>query len=302
MTRPFFWNRPLIAWAARDLGASAFFRFAAVRLPGAPGDPGDPGAAAGPKLAPGLRAMGRAVPGSRGASGDARRLGTAAGGRGPGTRPDRGRRATPAAAGVGGGPRAGRSLDRGGGGCRFGFGRGLAGRRAAAPPRGSTLGNRRTIPGTATQPLRLDGCIPLDFKVVGYLPRPRLPALHDGVVLNRQDAFLLLGLAADQATDLALEVFHEEEAEALRPDLARALPWPVSITTSREQLRRQLDDINRRTGWLLASFVPALAAMALAGGAPWAPRAAGNAGKWACSRPWAGVAAIFCGCTSIAGC
>ncbi|MFZ1987046.1 MAG: FtsX-like permease family protein, partial [Desulfatitalea sp.] len=45
--------------------------------------------------------------------------------------------------------------------------------------------------------------------------------------------------------------------------LARALDWPVRITTRREQLGRQLDDIGRRTGLTLVGFVPALLALAL---------------------------------------
>jgi hypothetical protein len=125
--------------------------------------------------------------------------------------------------------------------------------------------------------VRLIGRQDMTLDVVGRLPAAAAPALHDGVVLNSRDARALLGLAVDQATDLALDVFHDEEAEALRPDLAQALAWPVTITTAREQLRRQLDDINRRTGWMVAGFAPALLAMALVVAAV---GATGRRGSW----------------------
>jgi hypothetical protein len=123
--------------------------------------------------------------------------------------------------------------------------------------------------GTAVTPNERLGRIDLAGRrkrtvtIVGRLPAEASAALHDGAVLHEADARALLGLTGDQATDLVLETFHDDEAQALIPDLARALGWPVRITTRREQLGRQLDDIGRRTGLTLVGFVPALLALAL---------------------------------------
>jgi ABC-type lipoprotein release transport system permease subunit len=109
----------------------------------------------------------------------------------------------------------------------------------------------------------LRGAGQLEFEIMGRLPGAVGMAAHDIVGMHPQDARRLLGLAPDQASDLALDVFHEQEAAALVPDLASAFGWPVQIMTRSEQLERTLADISRRTGMILVAFGPALLALAL---------------------------------------
>lgn len=103
----------------------------------------------------------------------------------------------------------------------------------------------------------------MTFTVDSRLPTDSGRGARSMVLLHVADARALLGLADAQASDLALEVFHENEAPAMIPDLARAMAWPVQITTRQERLGRILADLSRRAGMLLAAFVPALLAMAL---------------------------------------
>jgi hypothetical protein len=111
--------------------------------------------------------------------------------------------------------------------------------------------------------LTLRGAGQLDLEVIGRLPGGSSMAAHDVVVVHPDDARRLLGLLPGQASDLALDVFHEEAAAALVPDLAAAFPWPVQISTRREHLERSLADISRRSGAILVAFGPALLALAL---------------------------------------
>ena len=88
-------------------------------------------------------------------------------------------------------------------------------------------------------------------------------ATHDLVLLHPRDARTLLGLAPDSASDLTLSVFHPEEAEALRPELARAFPWPVHIVTREETRKHYAAAFGRRGGLAAVLYLPAAVALVL---------------------------------------
>ncbi len=111
--------------------------------------------------------------------------------------------------------------------------------------------------------MSLSGSLPLNLVVADKLEPATGVILNDVVVLNPADARRLLGLAEDQATDLAVEVFHEAEARSLAPELARAFPWPVSVYT-RDQARGTYAAALARRGSLVAiAGLPALLGLAL---------------------------------------
>jgi ABC-type lipoprotein release transport system permease subunit len=109
-------------------------------------------------------------------------------------------------------------------------------------------------------PLVLEGIRKMEFKVSGRLPPASGMIAHDIVILNEEDARLLLGLPEGHASDLALDVFHEEEEDAILPDLAKAFPWPVRITTRSETIGRYAGGTARRGGIALVLAVPAILA------------------------------------------
>jgi hypothetical protein len=87
-------------------------------------------------------------------------------------------------------------------------------------------------------------------------------AVHDVVVVHIDEARALLGLDSGQASDLALDVFHDDEVQALLPDLAAAFDWPVQITTRVEQQGRHLAHISRSTGLACLAILPLLLSVA----------------------------------------
>jgi hypothetical protein len=127
------------------------------------------------------------------------------------------------------------------------------------------LGECLAGPGVSTgnvASLLLRGSVGKTFALVGRLPVKSGMATHDVVVVHEADARLLLGLSAHQASDLAMDVFHEDEADALLPVLAAAFPWPVQLTTRQEQMQRHLNLIAQRSSAAWLTFIPALLAMA----------------------------------------
>jgi hypothetical protein len=111
--------------------------------------------------------------------------------------------------------------------------------------------------------LVLEGARKMEFTVVGRLPPQSGMIAHDIVILHGEDARLLLGLPKGQASDLAVDVFHEEEEEAILPDLAEAFPWPVRITTRTETIGMVGGATARRGGIALFLAVPAILAAVL---------------------------------------
>lgn len=133
---------------------------------------------------------------------------------------------------------------------------------AAPSPGAAVLG-----PGVLDEPpgdqLGLVGSAKVTFRVQGVLDRSAALVLHDVVLLEISDARELLGLGPDEASDLAVEVFHEAEEEAILPDLASAFPFPVRITTRREAVGAAVASLSRDGGLGLMLLVPTLLAMGL---------------------------------------
>jgi len=83
------------------------------------------------------------------------------------------------------------------------------------------------------------------------------------VLLHKGDAARLLGLPEGLASDLAIHVLKEEEQSAIRPDLSRAFPWPVRITTRRETAGYYSASFSNRGGIVVITLIPSMMALAL---------------------------------------
>ena len=133
---------------------------------------------------------------------------------------------------------------------------------ARSPERGTAL----VGPGLATfrgGPIELTGSTSLSFDVVGVLPDETSMVAHDLAVLHADDARALLGLEPGAASDLAVDVFHEAETEAILGDLSAAFDFPVQISRRTETLARYTLGAWRRSGLVALASVPALLALAL---------------------------------------
>ena len=102
-----------------------------------------------------------------------------------------------------------------------------------------------------------------DFSIAGRLPPETGMVAHDLVLLDWTEAGAVLGIASGFASDLAVEVFHPQEADALTPELVRAMPWPVVVTTRTDAVKAYSGSVLRRGSLAALALFPALLALML---------------------------------------
>jgi hypothetical protein len=111
--------------------------------------------------------------------------------------------------------------------------------------------------------IQLSGHDTLTLKIIEALNAKTSIVAHDLVLINPADARKLCGIAEGFASDLAIEVFHEAEAEAILPDLAKVFPWPVRMTTRSEAIGIYTSAATRRGGIVYIAIIPGILALAL---------------------------------------
>jgi len=99
------------------------------------------------------------------------------------------------------------------------------------------------------------------YTVVGAFAAHADLATYDLILVDADEARVLLGIPPGYASDLVLDVFHDEEADAIVPDLVAAFPWPVRIVTRSEATGIHRGVLGRRGS--LATLVALPAALAL---------------------------------------
>jgi hypothetical protein len=110
-------------------------------------------------------------------------------------------------------------------------------------------------------PLELNNSGRMRFRIRSFLPPSAGLVAHDLVLLHPEDAAQLLDLPRGYASDLALDVFHAQEAGALRPDLAQAFPWPIQIVTREESIGLYQVGFARRSALAFFMLIPSLLAI-----------------------------------------
>ena len=131
------------------------------------------------------------------------------------------------------------------------------------PGRGEAVLGAGVLPGEDPESLNLTAQDTLNLKVIGILESNTSMVAYDMVLTHPDDARKILGISMGYASDLFVNVFHETEADAILPDLARAFPWPVRLTTRNEATGIYVSASARRSGIVYVTIIPALLALAL---------------------------------------
>jgi hypothetical protein len=134
---------------------------------------------------------------------------------------------------------------------------------ARAPGRGQAVVGPGVGSSKTDGTLQLEGALRSRYQVTGRLPDETSIFTHDLVLLNVTDARQLIGLAEGYASDLAVDVFHGDEEDAILADLAAAFPWPVRCITRRQSAGIHANGLNRGAALAALAVVPAVLAICL---------------------------------------
>lgn len=84
---------------------------------------------------------------------------------------------------------------------------------------------------------------------------------HDLVLMNPDDARQLIGLPQGYACDLAIDVFHENEQDAILSDLTASFSWPVECVTRLQSQGLYAGRLNRNWTLVAIAVIPAVLAL-----------------------------------------
>jgi hypothetical protein len=109
----------------------------------------------------------------------------------------------------------------------------------------------------------LKGAVTRRLRVAGRWPDDTAMVTQDIIVTTPSAARTLLGLPKDHDSDLAVWVHRDEEANAVIPDIQKALDFAVHVTTREEAVGREAAVLAKHTGLSLFFFVPAVIGLVL---------------------------------------
>lgn len=131
------------------------------------------------------------------------------------------------------------------------------------PERGQVIIGFGVSAGQAAATLQLEGVISQNYQVIDRLPEKTSLFTHDLVLMNPEDARQLIGLPKGYASDLAIEVFHEDEQDAILSDLTASFPWPVRCVTRLQSAGLSAGSFNRSRTLIAITVIPAVLALCL---------------------------------------
>jgi hypothetical protein len=150
---------------------------------------------------------------------------------------------------------------------REGMPQGLAGQLTRLPERGEVIIGfgvaSGKFAGQSGGTLELEGVTRQTYQIIDRLPEKTSLFTHDLILMNPEDARHLIGLPKGYASDLAIDVFHEEEQDAILSDLAAAFSWPVRCVTRRQSQGMSASRLNRARTLVAITVIPAVLALCL---------------------------------------
>lgn len=139
----------------------------------------------------------------------------------------------------------------------------LADQLTRLPERGEVIIGFGVAAGQSAGTLQLEGLISQNYQIIDRLPEKTSLFTHDLVLMDPEDARQLIGLPKGYASDLAIDVFHESEQDAILSDLAAAFSWPVRCVTRRQSQGISAGRLNRSRTLVVITVIPAVLALCL---------------------------------------
>jgi len=131
------------------------------------------------------------------------------------------------------------------------------------PARGQVIIGFGVAAGTSSHTLKLDGLMSRNYEIMGRLPEKTSMFTHDLVLMDPGDARQLIGIPKGYASDLAIDVFHEDEQSAILSDIMASFSWPVRCVTRQQSSDQYARSLNQGGTLVAITVIPAVLALCL---------------------------------------